>query len=234
VIPTVNRENADFDVQLNWTPKTRLFLGGKLIHKPDQILVTNRNGDILYSGIARSVGRDVEGACRAIQKAEPAAVAQARQTGASFAANDTYKALPDGLSSSARSASKSVNYASETQHAEASQATFVPVVAHEASTGFASPGTNPTLAIPALGLTVSSRSEGGVQVVGVASGGVAESAYLHVGDVINAFDGTPVKNAMELAALCGTTTRGAQVRVGYLYHTAAVGYVQKEAVITTQ
>src|SRR6266704_683915 len=88
VIPTVTRENADFDVQLNWTPTTRLFLGGKLLHKPDQILVTNRNGDILYSGIARSVGGDVKGACKAIQRAEPAVVAQARQAGAGIAAND--------------------------------------------------------------------------------------------------------------------------------------------------
>ena len=55
---------------------------------------------------------------------------------------------------------------------------------------------------------------------------------MHIGDVINAFDGKPVKTAFELAALCGTTARGVQVRVGYLYHTAAVGYVQKEALIT--
>jgi S1-C subfamily serine protease len=102
------------------------------------------------------------------------------------------------------------------QHAETSQATLVPVMAPDTSTGLASPGANPTLVIPVLGLTVSTRSESGVQVVGVASGGVAESAYMHVGDVINAFDGKPVKNAFELAALCGTTARGAQVRVGYL------------------
>jgi hypothetical protein len=98
-LPHVNRENADFDVQLNWTQQTRLLeldvtrllpYGSKIIHKPDQILVTNRSGDILYSGIARSVGGDVEGACKAIEKAEPA-VAQARETGAATATNETYQ-----------------------------------------------------------------------------------------------------------------------------------------------
>jgi PDZ domain len=230
VIPTVNKENADFDVQLNWTPKTRLFFGGKLIHKPDQILVTNRNGDVLYSGIARSVGGDVEGACRAIQQVEPGALAQARQTGASFAANDTYHVLPSSLSSSATSP---VKYASETSTAKPS-ASLISAALREPSNDLTSSRSNVTLTIPALGLTVTTRSEGGVEVLGVASGSVADAAYLHVGDVINAFDGKPVNNAVELAALCGTTARGAKVRVGYLYHTAAVGYVPKEAVIIAQ
>lgn len=66
VRPTVNKEKADFYVTLNWTEKTRFFIGGKVFHKPDQIIVENRDGDILYSGIARSVGGDVEGACRTI------------------------------------------------------------------------------------------------------------------------------------------------------------------------
>jgi len=83
VIPTVNKANSDFDVQLNWTPRTRLFFGGKIIHKPDQILVTNRDGDIIYSGIARSVGGDVEGACKAIHRAEPT-IAQGRQNAGKF------------------------------------------------------------------------------------------------------------------------------------------------------
>jgi hypothetical protein len=67
LVPTIDREKADFDVRLNWSSHTRLFFGGKLIHKPDQILVTSRDGDVIYSGIARSVGGDVDGACTAIR-----------------------------------------------------------------------------------------------------------------------------------------------------------------------
>jgi hypothetical protein len=69
VIPTTNRERADFIVNMNWTERTRYFVLGKLIHKPDQITVETQDGDILYSSVARSVGGVVEGACKTIQTA---------------------------------------------------------------------------------------------------------------------------------------------------------------------
>jgi len=68
VLPTVNRERADYIVTLNWTQATRIFFGGKLIHKPDQIMLTNRDGDILYSNVARSVGGDVDAVCKIVNK----------------------------------------------------------------------------------------------------------------------------------------------------------------------
>lgn len=70
---TTNKEKADFDVQLNWTERTRFFFLGKIIHKPDQILVQNKDGDIIYSGVARSVGGNVEDACSAIRNASKVA-----------------------------------------------------------------------------------------------------------------------------------------------------------------
>jgi hypothetical protein len=69
VIPTTNRKRADFIVNMNWTERTRYFVLGKLIHKPDQITVETQDGDILYSSVARSVGGVVEGACKTIQTA---------------------------------------------------------------------------------------------------------------------------------------------------------------------
>ena len=75
VVPTTNREKADYVVTLNWTQKTRFFLGGKIIHKPDQVMLTNRDGDILYSSVARSVGGDVEAVCRIINRGGKAPVA---------------------------------------------------------------------------------------------------------------------------------------------------------------
>jgi hypothetical protein len=69
VTPTIDREKADFVVQMNWASRTRmmtLLTGGKIIHKPDQILVTDKEGDIIFSGIARTVGGNTEDACKAI------------------------------------------------------------------------------------------------------------------------------------------------------------------------
>jgi len=70
VTPTVNKDKADFVVTMNWAPATRFFVGGKLIHKPDQILVTNKDGDIVFSGVARTVGGNTEDACKAIMHSQ--------------------------------------------------------------------------------------------------------------------------------------------------------------------
>jgi hypothetical protein len=66
---TTNESRADFKVSLNWADRTRLFMLGKLLHKPDQIIVTNKDGDVIFSGVARSLGGDTQDACRAIMSA---------------------------------------------------------------------------------------------------------------------------------------------------------------------
>jgi hypothetical protein len=71
VTPTIDKNKADFVVTMNWAPATRFFIGGKLIHKPDQILVTNKEGDIIFSGVARTVGGNTEDACKAIMHRIP-------------------------------------------------------------------------------------------------------------------------------------------------------------------
>ena len=71
VTPTIDKDKAEFVVTMNWAPTTRLFIGGKLIHKPDQILVTNKEGDIIFSGVARTVGGNTDDACKAIMHGLP-------------------------------------------------------------------------------------------------------------------------------------------------------------------
>jgi hypothetical protein len=66
VIPSLNEDKADFKVTLNFAARTRFFTLGKLVHKPDQIIVSNRDGDVIFSGVARSLGGDTQDACRAI------------------------------------------------------------------------------------------------------------------------------------------------------------------------
>jgi hypothetical protein len=90
---TTNKEKADFDVQLNWTERTRFFFAGKIIHKPDQILVQNRDGDIIYSGVARTVGGDVEDACSAIKNASKVAQTYQQTTIGATNGTTTFPAL---------------------------------------------------------------------------------------------------------------------------------------------
>jgi PDZ domain len=176
VRPTTNKANAEFDVQLNWTERTRFFFGGKIIHKPDQILVQNRDGDIIYSGVARSVGGNVEDACSAIKNALKVA--------------QTYQQTTTGA-------------------------------------------TNGITTFPALGI-MGAQDQAGVRVVSLASGGAAESVNVHVGDVINSIEGKSVHTIMDLASALGSTPRGANIRVGYHFETAAHSSYQKEVVIMGQ
>jgi hypothetical protein len=99
--------------------------------------------------------------------------------------------------------------------------------------GAQSPATATTTAsmpIPALGLRAGTR-DNGAEVVAVEPGGVAALAGLHVTDVINKVDGKPISTAMELAAELSNRAPGSQVRIGYMFHTSALGYFQKETVV---
>ena len=58
----------------------------------------------------------------------------------------------------------------------------------------------PAVPIPALGIQVTTRDEGGTEIAEVASGGAAELANLHVGYVITSVDEKPVNTPMELTA----------------------------------
>ena len=90
-----------------------------------------------------------------------------------------------------------------------------------------------TMSIPSLGVMVSPPIEGreGAEVARIESGSVAELALLHVGDVINSIDGKPVKTPMELAAELANRTPGAQIRLGYMFRTAALGWFPRETVV---
>ena len=176
---------------------------GKLIHKPDQVTVENQDGDILYSSVARSVGGNVEGACRTIQNASRTAKSYRSPQTTAFIAGPIVVSSPQAA---------------------------VAVPLRERVVGTSKAATS----IPALGLMGTTRDEGGVRIVALASGGTAEQAYMHVGDVINMVDGKRVNTIMELASAFGSIERGAKVRVGYMFPTAALGLMQKELILTAQ
>jgi hypothetical protein len=190
VIPTINKERADFDVHLNWTPKTRLFLGGKIIHKPDQILVTTPDGDIIYSGIARTVGGDVDGACTAIRTAYRSAQSKEQQQ----------KPAPDNVSvlrmkqQQSRRERQPPRSENSTDPAEARDnsalAAARPEAADqekaEASLGASSEG-NPTV------------RHDGIVLSHIDPGGPCDQAGLQPGDVLLSLDGRFLFTAKDVA-----------------------------------
>jgi hypothetical protein len=84
-----------------------------------------------------------------------------------------------------------------------------------------------------LGLAVTDWEDGGVQIVKIASASPAEVAGLHVGDVINFVDGKPVRSAPDLTAALANRPLGSKVRLGYMFHTNVLGWMQgTEKVLT--
>jgi hypothetical protein len=84
-----------------------------------------------------------------------------------------------------------------------------------------------TMRIGAMGIMASVGQTPGAEIAEIFPNGVAALAALHRGDVINAVDGRPVKNPMELAVELSSRKSGDQVRLGYLIH----GQWQSETVV---
>jgi membrane-associated protease RseP (regulator of RpoE activity) len=76
------------------------------------------------------------------------------------------------------------------------------------------PGTG--MPIPSLGITAIVGSNPGAEITDEAPNGVAALSSIHVGDVINAVDGKPVRTPMELAAELVNRPAGDKIKLGVL------------------
>jgi hypothetical protein len=103
---TMREDKADFKVSLNWAAQTRFFMLGKLIHKPDQIVITNNDGDIVYSGVARSLGGDTEAACKVIMASHKPIVATVVEPAAERVTEQSAPPVPAPTASAAVAATQ--------------------------------------------------------------------------------------------------------------------------------
>jgi hypothetical protein len=81
--------------------------------------------------------------------------------------------------------------------------------------------------VAVLGIAVVSGEAGGVEVVEVVRGSVADRSGLQQGDVINGIDGKTIRTPMELAAELSGRADGDKVRVAFMVR----GYWQSETTI---
>jgi opacity protein-like surface antigen len=90
----------------------------------------------------------------------------------------------------------------------------------------------PAMPIPALGIIATTAAPDshvdGAEISEVFPNSAAELANLHVGDLITSVDGQPVKSPMELAAELSKHAAGSPVKLGYMFHSVALGYYPKE------
>jgi hypothetical protein len=199
VTPTVDRDKADFVVTMNWAPATRFFIGGKLIHKPDQILVTNKEGDIIFSGVARTVGGNTDDACKAIMHARP----QTLTTHAAPAGKATLASAPADAGGAVEIAqTPSEGGATSTIRDPAPPVSSSQGTPAEARIGVSFKG-NPT------------AKHNGLEISGVQPNGPADSIDIKPGDVIISIEGHYLYTVDELRAELLRHEDGAKLAIRY-------------------
>ena len=81
--------------------------------------------------------------------------------------------------------------------------------------------------IPSLGITAAIGNNPGAEITDEAPNGITALAGIHVGDVINAVDGKPIRTPMELAAELANHATGDKIKLGFLLH----GQWQSETIL---
>lgn len=197
VTPTIDKDKADFLVTMNWAPATRYFIGGKLIHKPDQILVTNKEGDIIFSGVSRTVGGNTDDACKAIMHSLPQQALTKRSGPAQKAA--LVEPIPVDTAGTAHAEATAISTKADPPPPLANSSESV---AAEARIGISFIG-NPT------------AKHDGLEISGVQPNGPADKIDIKPGDVIISIDGHYLYAIDELRAELLRHEDGVRLAVRY-------------------
>ncbi|HEX3322825.1 MAG TPA: PDZ domain-containing protein [Terriglobales bacterium] len=193
VTVTLKEDAADYIVMLNRESKAKKGL----FSKNNQVLVADRNGDVIWTKDVRAVASAAKDVCAAVTSRgfgspnPPAA-----------ATSNTAAPLPAPSQQPTTAAPAPQNLKTETP----------PAMASAPPTPQTNQG-NTAL----LGLVVRNWDQGGVQIVAITPDGAAESAGLHVGDVIDSLNGKRIKSEGELAAALSGKPVGSKVVVGYMF-----------------
>jgi hypothetical protein len=182
VTPTLDKDKSDFVVTMNWAPATRFFIGGKLIHKPDQILVTNKEGDIIFSGVARTVGGNTDDACKAIMHSLPQQALTKRSEPTKITGLDPSPANTAGTAQTPAESRASSTIRDPNPPANSTTSGLPEDLIGVSFTG------SPTV------------RHDGIEIAGVRANGPADNIEIRPGDVIVAIDGHFLVTIDELRA----------------------------------
>jgi hypothetical protein len=199
--PTVGKDKADFVITMNWAPATRYFIGGKLIHKPDQILVVNKEGDIIFSGVARTVGGNTDDACKAIMQSLSQRTLTKRAEPPEKAALEAVPVDAAGTAGTSRPPAEDGG-AAPMIHSSESTANSSSAGTEESLIGVWFSG-NPTV------------RHDGLEISGVQHNGPADKLDIKPGDMIIALDGHYLYTINDLRAVLRGHEQGGRLGIRY-------------------
>lgn len=206
---TLKEDAADYIVKLNRESKAKRGV----FDKNTQVLVANKQGDVIWTKDVRQVRSAAKDACSAISSASGVRASSSPEAG-----------------SDERKAEQSPRRTSF-QPPESKASTAAPPISHQATAPASdAEGATETVSLfDSLGIRVQKALEiPGVVITAVAAGSTASEAGLHVGYVINSVNGKPVSTVEELQAETSAYKSGSELRVGYMF-SSQLGWFQKDA-----
>lgn len=201
VIVTLKEDAADYIVMLNRESKAKKGL----FSKNNQVLVADRNGDVIWTKDVRAVASAAKDVCAAVTS---------RGFGSSTQPGSAASTTPAPAPALVPSQPAGAAVAPIQMAATASNAKTEPSPATAGAPPTALPNENGTAL---LGVVVRNWEQGGVQIVAITPDGAAQSAGLHVGDVISSVNGKRIKSESELASALSGKAAGTKVIVGYMF-----------------
>jgi|GEM_PF-3223423 len=223
VTVTLNPDAADYIVKLNRESKAKKGL----MSKTSQVLVANKEGDVLTSDATITVRGAAKGACAVIVSDW----SRKKETGQPLPpVNDNEQRPPRHSSERStqygQGTGVETDIASHTRVSDSTEKIELPR-AEERGTG------DDLEPLTAFGLSVRVSQNvdvEGIEITNVVSGSAAEAAGLHAGYVIRSVEAKRVQTPSDLVNAFGARTQGSEFRLVYLFRTA-LGWMTSERVL---
>lgn len=214
VIITLKEDTADYLVMLNRESKAKRGI----FNKNNQVLVANKNGDVIWTKDVRAVASAAKDVCAAVTAQGKAHT----------------KAAPQGASAPPTPVVLSTPVTDPPAPARVEAAPVTPIAVPDPPSAPSPPvPTESDSSVGYLGISGTnweSESLKAVQITDVSDDGSAQLAGLRRGDVITDINGKRVRSVQDLATLLGSMGPGTRVSMGYMTKTY-LGWMPKEAIV---
>lgn len=212
VIVTLKEEAADYIVMLNRESKAKRGI----FNKNSQVLVADKNGDVIWTKDVRAVVSAAKDVCAAVMSQGVPHIKPAEPT------QGTVIPTPAASTANAQTLTKPETSVRTTPNTSGT------AVLRNLSTA-PQQGTTVSARV-SLGISGADWEEGGVRgvaIMDVFNNGSAQLAGLHRGDVIVQINGKPVGSVQDLASVLNPMGPGTRVDIDYLIKTN-LGWMPKE------
>jgi S1-C subfamily serine protease len=231
VIVTLKEEAADYVVMLNRESKAKRGV----FNKNSQVLVADRNGDVIWTKDVRAVASAAKDVCaavmtRGVRNAAQSTPATAVQASVPATAQDPSPATATSASVPVTSPQGRPSGTAVPAFVAVAAPQSAPPSASVAESSSNSQQRSTSVRRASLGIAGADWEEGqyrGVEVMDVRENGSGQFAGLHKGDIIMQVNGKTISSAQDLATVLASMEAGARIDIAYITKTN-LGWITKQ------